>query len=398
MAIIHVLLVSILLNGLTHSLNSVSRTSINKFRSALFQTTISAECTWSPQDLTKNVPGFPPIPENDYIRKYQKNPELWPVEFFLIVYRHFEGKTQILVRPSANGTSKYGVGTGVPVTRWMLSTSKPPVGYEFRDPPVLFDAAHFPEFPKGSEPWTYRKIDILQDAFATDFKDPELEMYAQKVCNELKDTISTRIDSTESQSWDDNCLSTVQKSINRDNSVAAIQGSLRMSGLFEFKDETNRFVSLGANAPDTTKLAQSMKVYTMFPQMPDPMPLPTSSSEDLQKEIATRESRMAESGKDPHQDPHGRIFTHKSTSNVSNTIHGVYLTLDATELLQGEAEIPALDLFGKTKVKREWVSLEDLKVMEGQRLGTEDTKSTFISGFIVRQLVKEGVIDIQNPN
>ena len=171
-----------------------------------------------------------------------------------------------------------------------------------------------------------------------------------------------------------------------------------MSGLFEFKDETNRFVSLGANAPDTTKLAQSMKVYTMFPQMPDPMPLPTSSSEDLQKEIATRESRMAESGRDPHQDRHGRIFTHKSTSNVSNTIHGVYLTLDATELLRGEAEIPALDLFGKTKVKREWVSLEDLKVMEGQRLGTEDTKSTFISGFIVRQLVKEGVIDIQNPN
>ena len=26
------------------------------------------------------------IPEDDYIKKYEKNPELWPVEFFVIVY------------------------------------------------------------------------------------------------------------------------------------------------------------------------------------------------------------------------------------------------------------------------------------------------------------------------
>ena len=56
--------------------------------------------------------------------------------------------------------------------------------------------------------------------------------------------------------------------------------------------------------------------------------------------------------------------------------------------------MPALDLFGTREIRREWVSLEDLKVLgaDGESIGTEDTKPTFISGFIVRQLVKEGVI------
>ena len=41
-------------------------------------------------------------------------------------------------------------------------------------------------------------------------------------------------------------------------------------------------------------------------------------------------------------------------------------------------------------------SLKELKVLdsEGGSIGTEDPKPTFISGFIVRQLVKDGVIDI----
>ena len=90
---------------------------------------------WTPQDLTKDNLGFVPIPPSDYIKKYQASPELWPVEFFVIAYRHInnvtqkkttsstqlpqqqhEGRkiTQILVRKSANGTSKYGVGSGVP--------------------------------------------------------------------------------------------------------------------------------------------------------------------------------------------------------------------------------------------------------------------------------------------
>ena len=64
----------------------------------------------------------------------------------------------------------------------------------------------------------------------------------------------------------------------------------------------------------------------------------------------------------------------------------MYLTLDATGLLDDTP--PALDLFGTKEVEREWVSLQDLKVD-----AVEDPKPTFISGFIVRQLVKEGVIN-----
>ena len=78
---------------------------------------------------------------------------------------------------------------------------------------------------------------------------------------------------------------------------------------------------------------------------------------------------------------------------MSNTILGIYFTFDATGLpaLDG---VPALDLFGTVRVKRDWVSLQDLKVIgpDGSTLLTEDTKPTFISGFIVRQLAKEGVI------
>merc|ERR1712008_552621 len=105
--------------------------------------------------------------------------------------------------------------------------------------------------------------------------------------------------------------------------------------------------------------------------------------EELQREITSRESRMADSGRDPH----------KSTSNPSNTIHGVYLTLDATDM-PGLDEVPALDLFGIQEIKREWISLQDLKVLDsdGKTISTEDTKPTFISGFIVRQLVKDEVV------
>ena len=99
------------------------------------------DITWSPQDLTKNKPGFLPIPDDDYIKLYQEHTQLWPVEFFVIAYRRIENKskqqyeTQILVRKSANGTSKYGLGTGVPATRWVLSSqTKPPTGYAISKP------------------------------------------------------------------------------------------------------------------------------------------------------------------------------------------------------------------------------------------------------------------------
>lgn len=376
--------------------------------------------TWSPQDLTKDSVGYVPIPDDDYVKQYQKYPELWPVEFFVIVYRRIENtktkklETQILVRKSANGTSKWGLGTGVPATRWMLSTTTatPPLGYEWLTPKITFDARNFPEFPKNSQQsWAYGKIDIRKDAFnnpdATEFQDQELEEYASKIRDELKTMLSKKIieEGENLSTWDYSTISVVKNIVDKDNSLAAIQGTLRMSGVFAHKEQneadgvvtTQRYVSLGKSAPDPTKLVQSVRIFTMFPQMPDPMPLPSTSSEELQEEIQSRPSRMVESGRNPHMDMHGRKYTHISTSNVSNTIHGVYFSLDITDLPGlDDYEVPALDLFGTKRIKREWVSLQDLKVLDidGKSLSTEDTKPTFISGFIVRQLVKEGIIGI----
>jgi len=366
--------------------------------------------TWSPQDLTKDLPGFLPIPDDDYVKKYRRNPELWPVEFFLIAYRRRRNKntqrseTQVLVRESANGTSKWGVGTGVPATRWILSTqTKPPVGYKWSEPPVLaqepprirFEASSFPEFPKnGQEPWSFDKIDICEDAFNGQLKDPELEEYASKIRKGLRSKLSEQMNGGKSlNSWETDTVSEVKTVLDKPNSLAAIQGALRMSGLFARKaGDGPRYVGLD-NAPDHAELVQSMRIFTMFPQMPDPMPLPSTPPEELQREITSRESRMADSGRDPHKDSYGRKFTHKSTSNPSNTIHGVYLTLDATDM-PGLDEVPALDLFGIQEIKREWISLQDLKVLDsdGKTISTEDTKPTFISGFIVRQLVKDEVV------
>ena len=70
--------------------------------------------------------------------------------------------------------------------------------------------------------------------------------------------------------------------------------------------------------------------------------------------------------------------------------------MDATAL-PGLEDVPAFDLFGTSPIRREWVSLQELKVLDADAaaLSTEDTKPTFISGFIVRQLVKDGVIDLE---
>ncbi len=86
--------------------------------------------SWAPQDLTRDNAGFAPIPDDDYVKKYERNQALWPVEFFVIVYRRIrDGTAEVLVRRSANGTSKYGVGTGAPATRWILSSQEAPRGY-----------------------------------------------------------------------------------------------------------------------------------------------------------------------------------------------------------------------------------------------------------------------------
>ncbi len=354
--------------------------------------------TWAPQDLTKGSPGYDPIPDDDYIKKYERNPELWPVEFFIIAYRRKERETQVLVRRSANLTSRYGVGTGVPSTRWMLSTQeKPPLGYQRSEPPLQFEASNYPEFPKNGETpsWSYDKIDIKADAFngpeESSFADPKLEQLASKIRDGLRAKLSS--DGGDSKAFEDRTNAVVKAALDKPNSIAAIQGTLRMSGLFAPKrsgDDDDRYVSLsGENAPNIAKIVESTRIYTMFPQMPDPMPLPSTPPEELQEEIATRQARMERSGRDPHEDRHGRKFTHISTSNVSNTIHGVYLILDLSDL-EGLDDVPALDLFGKKEIKREWVSLHDLKVD-----GNEDTKPTFISGFIVRQLLRDGALGTQ---
>ena len=64
--------------------------------------------TWRPQDLTKGSPGYDPIPDDDYIKKYERNPELWPVEFFIIAYRRKERETQVFC--GGQRTGRRGMG------------------------------------------------------------------------------------------------------------------------------------------------------------------------------------------------------------------------------------------------------------------------------------------------
>ena len=262
-----------------------------------------------------------------------------------------------------------GFRTGAPATRWILSSQEAPVGYVKNG--MSFAASNFPEFD-ADEDWSYDKIDIRADAFAGE--DPELEAFAGEIRDGLRAELAARAGS---DAWEESTLSVVRSVLEKPNALAAIQGTLRMSGAFAQKATRN-----------AADLAKSVRIYTMFPQMPSPMPSPAATPDELREEMATRAERMKESGRDPHTDRHGRVFTHISTPNVSNTIHGVYLTLDATGLLDDTP--PALDLFGTKEVEREWVSLRDLAVD-----AAEDPKPTFISGFIVRQLVAEGVIDVR---
>jgi hypothetical protein len=143
--------------------------------------------TWAPQDLTRDNPGFAPIPDNDYVKQYERNRALWPVEFFVIVYRRIRGGAEVLVRRSANGTSKYGVGTGAPATRWILASQEAPPGYAKTG--LSFAASNFPEFEADVD-WTYDKIDICADAFAG--QDPELEAFAGKIRDGLIEHLAAR--------------------------------------------------------------------------------------------------------------------------------------------------------------------------------------------------------------
>ena len=269
--------------------------------------------TWAPQDLTRDNPGFAPIPDNDYVKQYERNTALWPVEFFVIVYRRIRGTAEVLVRRSANGTSKYGVGTGAPATRWILSSQEAPVGYVKNG--MSFAASNFPEF-EGDVDWSYDKIDIRGDAFAGE--DAELEAFAGEIRDGLRAELAARAGS---DAWGESTLAVVRSVLEKPNSLAAIQGTLRMSGVFSRTAAGGHYV----DPADATDLAKSVRIYTMFPQMPSPMPSPAATPDELRQEMATRAERMRQSGRDPHTDRHGRVFTHISTPNVSNTIYGVYL-------------------------------------------------------------------------
>lgn len=81
---------------------------------------------------------------------------------------------------------------------------------------------------------TYRKIDI-DDAFSSndaDLRDLELEEYAATIRNALRERIMEQRGKSVLSSWEAARFSVIQNVLDRKNSIAAIQGSLRMSGLF----------------------------------------------------------------------------------------------------------------------------------------------------------------------
>ena len=363
----------------------------------------STTVRWTPQDLTQDVPGFPAIPEEDYIRLYQQRPiDLWPVEFFVIPYRRIcstndstSRTTQLLVRSSSNGTAQWGLGTGVPVTRWTPAAAALPAGYEWSEnPPITIEASIFPTF-RAAESWTYQKIHLREDALSSslDYDQPQLHAYAQQI----RDTLSQQLlrsDNDNKSEWDATLHTILRHVLDAPNSVTAIQGSLRMSGVFHDGRRRRR-------RPPTTALFDTMtsRVYTMFPHMPDPLPPPMQQPVDSSRTTTTTRPPPA------HHDRHGRIYTHISTANVSNTIHGIYMVLDVTELYPADDDDdddtpppPAYDLLGATPIRREWKALADLHITlekDTTILRLDDPKPVFSSGHIVRQLVHEGVIPVR---
>ena len=362
--------------------------------------------TWHPQDLTQDRLGFLPIPDDDYVKQYQRRPELWPVEFFLTSMSS-KRRTRDSLFGLGQRDLQVGCWHGVPATRWILSlptrvlllatsgpSRLPPTGTRGESASMRYF-----EFPQSQQQsWTFDRSTFGKDAHrprAEELGDPELEEYARKIRDGLRPLLSERCATTRTTAWGrGRPLSRGGEFVlEKPHCLAAIQGTLRMSGLFSRRTTApnSRYIDLGEGAPDPAQLVRSTRIFTMFPQMPDPMPLPSTSAEDLRQEIASREARMAESGRDPHQDRHGRWYTHKSTSNPSNTIHGVTspwtppICLGSTTCLPWICSVP--------RRSSESGSRSGSQVLDADgNVSTEDTKPTFISGFIVRQLVKEGVI------
>merc|ERR1719171_1477681 len=120
---------------------------------------------------------------------------------------------------------------------------------------MSFAASNFPEFEGGVD-WSYDKIDIRADAFAGE--DPELEAFAGEIRDGLRAELAARAGS---DAWEQSTLSVVRSVLDKPNALAAIQGTLRMSGVFSRKATGGRYVDLA----DATGLAESVRIYTMFP-------------------------------------------------------------------------------------------------------------------------------------
>uniref|UniRef100_A0A7S1FS17 Uncharacterized protein n=1 Tax=Corethron hystrix TaxID=216773 RepID=A0A7S1FS17_9STRA len=330
---------------------------------------------WSPLDLTAEPPGLPPLPPDDLLRLYTSQPDLWPVELFAIMYRADADGTLLSVRDASNGTAQWGLGSGVPAVRWAPSWHAPPTGYVRSDPPRQIEAQRFPTFG-GENSWTYDRIEATGEAGG----DPDLEAAAGRLRNALRDVLAAEQPRTP---WDEARISAVRMALENECGLAAVRGTLRTTGLFG---------GGGAVTLDWEGMAARARVYALLPQMPSPLPHPNTSAEELRRELRDRPAVIEREGRDPHCDVHGRVYTHISTANVSNTIMAVYLCLDLTGWPETK-ELPALDAGGHQTGRREWKSLEDLKVLDVHgRIATEDPKQIFISGYVVRELVRENII------
>jgi hypothetical protein len=70
-----------------------------------------------------------------------------------------------------------------------------------------------------------------------------------------------------------------------------------------------RSINLDGNnvATNLNVIAKSVRIYTMFPQMPDPMPRPSTPPEESKEESTTRPLRREQTGRNPQFE---KIYTY----------------------------------------------------------------------------------------
>ena len=99
-----------------------------------------------------------------------------------------------------------------------------------------------------------------------DYDDPQLHAYAEQIRATLGQQLLRSNNDNNNSEWDATLRTILRHILDAPNSVTAIQGSLRMSGVLDD----------GRRRPPTSELFDTMtsRVYTMFPHMPDPLPPP----------------------------------------------------------------------------------------------------------------------------